>query len=575
MYRNICVRLLILVLCCSGLTSSVSGQGAAPKLADLVLRNGAVYTLDAARSWADAVAVSGGRIVYVGPESGIAKWIGPATKVLDLQGKMALPGFTDSHVHIAIGGVHLEQCVLGTATTREQVLATIRQYVTEHPAAPAIIGFGWALPIFANANPHKSLLDEITADRPVMLYAADGHSAWVNSRALALAGISKETPDPPNGRIERDARTGEPTGTLRESAMELVSRVLPQMTEKDYLEGAQRAIKLANTFGITSVWEPSPVADEKLLKAYAELDRQGNLSVRVTAAIYADPAKGTEQLPEILARTRKYQGNRFHTASVKFYADGVIEAGTAALLEPYIGMGENRGKPMWEPEMLNQMIIALDREGIQVHVHAIGDRAIRITLDAFERARVANGNRDSRHHIAHIQLFDPADLPRFRRLGVIANFQSFWMQGDEYITKLTVPVLGPKRSRWLYPLGSMARTGAVIVGGSDWEVSSMNPLDAIQVALTRRGLTDGPGPAWIPEEVVDLPTMLAAYTINGAYGLFQEKETGSLEVGKAADLIVLDRNLFEIPAHEISKARVMLTLLEGREVYRNPDFRDK
>jgi predicted amidohydrolase YtcJ len=407
----------------------------------------------------------------------------------------------------------------------------------------------------------------------VLLDSADGHSTWVNSRALEIAGITKTTPDPAGGKIERDPKTGEPTGILRENARQLVAKFLPLAPEEDYQEGLRQSLKFANSFGITSLFDANPLGNTEVevLKAYAALDRD-QLSVRAFTSVLADPEKGLAQVAELLEKRKRFQGRRFHTNTVKIYVDGVIEARTGALFEPYLGYGEERGKPLWETETLNQLIATLDREDFQIHVHAIGDRAIRMTLDAFEKARARNGRRASRHHIAHIQLFDPADLPRFRRLNVIANFQPFWAQADEYITKLTEAVLGPKRSRWLYPIGSMAKTGAVIVGGSDWEVSTLNPLDAIQVALTRRGLTDGPGPAWIPEEVVDLPTMLAAYTINGAYGLFQENETVSLEVGKAADLVVLDRNLFEIPAHEIGKTKVLLTLLEGKEVYRDPNF---
>lgn len=575
MRKDVCSLLINLIIWIQVGVSSINGQTIPPRPADLILRNGAVYTLDGARTWAEAVAVLSGKIAYVGTNGDIAKWIGPATAVIDLQGKMVLPGFHDSHVHAAWGGMLLSKCDLTKATMQEQMLEIIRQYATEHSELPWITGFGWALPIFAEANPHKSLLDKIVPDRPVFLDAFDGHSAWVNSRALAIAGITKETPDPVNGRIERDPKTGEPTGTLRESAKLLVEKFVPRPTEKDYLEGLRRAVKLANSYGITSLCEPSLREEEelkKILNAYAELDRRGELSVRVRSSVGADPAKGLVQITELLEKRRKYQGQRFHTNTVKIMVDGVIESHTAALLEPYLGGGEERGKPMWEPEALNQIVIALDREGFQIHVHAIGDRAIRMALDAFEKARATNGSRDSRHHIAHLELFDPADLPRFRRLGVIANFQPFWALADEYITKLTEPVLGPKRSRWLYPIGSMVRTGAVVVGGSDWHVTSMNPLDAIQVAITRRGLTEVPGTAWIPEEVIDLPTTLAAYTINGAYGLFQENETGSVEVGKAADLVVVDRNLFEIPAHEIHKAKVLLTLLEGKEVYRDPNF---
>jgi hypothetical protein len=279
------------------------------------------------------------------------------------------------------------------------------------------------------------------------------------------------------------------------------------------------------------------------------------------------------QIPRLIELRKKYQGRRLRANTVKIFADGVIEAHTAALLEPYLDQPDNRGKANWEPDAFNQLVTALDREGFQIHVHAIGDRAIRLALDAFEAARAANGSRDSRHHIAHLELIHPQDWPRFRRLGVIANFQPLWAWADPYITQLTEPILGPERSRWLYPIASLVKTGALMVGGSDWSVSSMNPLDAMQVAITRRGLTDAAGPAWIPEERVDLPTMIAGYTINGAYVNFQETETGSIEVGKAADLIVLDRNLFEIPAPEIHRVKVLLTRLAGKEVFRDPTFR--
>lgn len=547
-------------------------SGQLPRPADLVLRHGAVYTMAAARTWAEAVAIADGRIVYVGPDSGVQAWIGAGTTVVDLQGKLVLPGFHDSHVHPVTGGIELGECNLNDLTTQEQILDAIRRYAEQHPSVPWIRGGGWQLPIFPQANPHKSLLDQIVPDRPVYLTAADGHSAWVNSRALEVAGITKETPDPPRGRIERDPRTGEPTGTLREEAASLVAKHLPAYTLEDYVQGLRRGLEKANRFGITSLQEASAEA-ENILRAYAELDRRGELTARVVAALRVDPAQGVAQIPRLVELRKKYQGRRLRATAVKIFADGVIEAQTAAVLEPYVGHPGNYGKANWEPETLKQVVTALDREGFQIHIHAIGDRAIRLALDALEAARSANGSRDSRHHIAHLELIHPQDLPRFRQLGVIANFQPMWAYADPYITQLTLPVLGPERSRWLYPIASLIKTGAVMVCGSDWSVSSMNPLDAIQVAITRRGLNDGPGPAWIPQEVVDLSTMLAGYTINGAYLAFQEAETGSIEVGKAADLIVLDRNLFEMPAEKIHQAKVLLTLLEGKEVFRDPAFR--
>lgn len=544
------------------LAASTCANAAPPRaVADLVLRNGTIATMDASRSWAQAIGVRAGRIVFVGTDSEATKWIGPRTRVTDLGGRLVLPSFHDSHVHPVTSGMELLTCNLNEADTADDVYAAIRQYATAHPAEKWIRGGGWQLPIFPGASPTKAQLDAIVADRPALLYAADGHSSWANSRALAIAGVTKATPDPPNGRIERDAN-GEPTGTLREDASALVSRFAPEPSHADHVEGLRLALKKANGFGITSLYEAN--ADEEVLAAYKELDDGGELTARVHVALEMDLAKGVAEIPRLVELRRRFAGKRLSVDAVKIFADGVIEAQTAALLEPYVNRPGDSGKPNIEPDALRKLVAALDRAGFQVHVHAIGDRAIRMSLDAFEHARSVNGVRDSRHHIGHLELIDPADIPRFRRLGVIANFQPLWAYADPYITDLTEPVLGPARSRWLYPIRSVLATGAVVVCGSDWSVSSLNPLDAIQVAITRRGLEDSGGKTWIPEEVADLPSIIAGYTINGAYLTRSERETGSIEVGKSADLVVLDRNIFDCPPGEIHRANVEQLYFEGR-----------
>ena len=536
--------------------------------ADTVFRNGAVYTVDAVRSWAAAVAVRAGRIVYVGPDAGVAAWIGPQTHVIDLNGKMLLPGFHDSHVHLVGGGIEMAECDINGMTDVEEILDALRLYGRKHPDKKWLLGGGWPLTL-DGGNPRKEVLDKIVSDRPVLLDAFDGHSSWANSKALEMAGITKETPDPPRGRIERDPKTGEPTGTLRESATSMVRKKIPPYTQEENVAGLRRGLEMANRLGITSVQEAA--VKESHLNAFAALDQSDELTVRTVGALRIDPEKNASQLAQFVEWRTKFRSKRFRATAAKIFLDGVIESRTAAMLEPYLG-GDERGWLNLEPEVLKPLAAELDRLGFQIHIHAIGDRAIQASFDALEFARDRNGSRDSRHHLAHIQLFDPPDIARFRRLGVVANFQPLWARPDDYIVKMTEPILGPERSRWLYPIRSVAETGAVIVGGSDWSVTSMNPLDAIQVAVTRRDLQEGPGPAWIPDETVDLSLMLAAYTINGAYVNFQETETGSIEVGKAADLIVLDRNLFDIPKHEIHRAKVLLTLLEGKEVYRDAGF---
>jgi predicted amidohydrolase YtcJ len=473
-------------------------------------------------------------------------------------------------VHLITGGMTLSNCNLSGIETLAGVLEAVRKCRSANRYKSWITGSGWDLPLFKGASPSKELLDQVTPDVPVYLESADGHSAWVNSRALKLSGVGRDTPDPPRGHIERDDKTGEPSGTLRESAMGLVAQKMPPPSVEEYREGLRRGLERANSFGITSIQEAN--ASEDLLRAYRDYDRSGQLSARVVAAIHVDPARGVSQIPGLMRLRQKYRSPRLKADAAKIFVDGVIEAHTAALLSPYLDRPGYSGTPNYSPELLTKLITSLDGAGFQIHIHAIGDRAIRMSLDSFEAAQTVNGKHDARHHIAHLELIDPGDIGRFAKLGVIANFQAFWAYADSYITELTEPVLGPERSRWLYPIKSVVKTGAVVVGGSDWSVTSMNPLDAMQVALTRSPLDTPDKKSWLAEERVDLQTMIAAYTINGAYLSRQEKMTGSVEPGKRADLIVLDQNLFAVPVDAIHKVKVLLTMIDGREVYRDPSF---
>ena len=538
--------------------------------ADLVIRHGTIYPVAGDTGTVEALAIRHGRIVYAGTDAGARTYIGDRTTQIELEGRMVLPGFHDTHMH-PISGIGLTEPTLGELDTRDAILDSVGRYAAGHPELPWIRGGGWQLPVFPSANPRKEWLDQVVPDRPVYLRAADGHSAWVNSKALEISGVTRDTRDPVNGRIERDSATGEPSGTLRERAMDLVARHLPARTQAEIQAGVRRALAMANAFGITTVHEAN--AGPELLQAYAMLDSAGQLSARVVAALETDPQAGISQVDSLRAWRGRYAGRRyFSPRAAKIFADGVIEAKTAALLEPYLGGGD-RGEANLSPPAMDSLVAALDAAGFQVHVHAIGDRAVRMTLDALEHARQHNGPRDARPIIAHLELIDPADIPRFAALGVIPSLQPLWAYADKYITQLTEPVLGPARSRWLYPIGSLAKAGARLSAGSDWSVSSMNPLEAIQVAITRRAPDSMAGPAWIPEETVDLRTMLAAYTMGGAYAAGEESSNGSLEVGKAADLLVLDRNLYRIPATEIHSARVLLTILDGREMFRDPALR--
>jgi predicted amidohydrolase YtcJ len=547
------------------LMAAFSFLGVQAQPADTVYLNGRLWTADAVRSWASALAIREGRLVFVGEDEGARIFIGADTEVRDLGGRMVLPGFCDSHSHPVSSGIELGQLNLSDAAGRREIEDQITAYAAQHPELEWIVGGGWSLPAWPGGMPTRQELDALVPDRPAYLTTSDAHTAWVNSKALAAAGVTRDTPDPPGGRIERD-KGGWPNGLLRESAISLVSAKLPPETPQSYREGALRGLQMAAGFGITTIHEAN--ATEEILQAYAGLQDEGRLTARIVAALQTDPAAGTAQVEALKARRERWTKSLLQPRAAKIFADGVIESGTAALLEPYLGSAGDRGILNWSPEQLRSTVVALDAAGFQVHAHAIGDRGIREVLDALQAAQRSNGRRDARHHLAHLQLIDPADLPRFRQLGALANVQPLWAYRDAFIRDLTEPVLGPERSSALYPLGSLHSSGAILVAGSDWSVTSMNPLQAIEVALTRQAPDANGGDPWLPEQRLDLPTILAAYTINGAYLSFLEKETGSLEAGKWADLVVLEKDLFEVAPDEIGEVKVLWTLLAGKTVHR-------
>jgi predicted amidohydrolase YtcJ len=565
----------IFLLCFAILFVSVT-SAEEPK-ADLVLRHAKIYTMDKARSWAESIAIQNGSIVYVGSDKGVAKWIGPNTRTMDMQGKFVMPSFIDSHVHPVSAGIGAGRCSLNEASSKEAVLKIVKQYAESNPDLPWIVGSGWQPFLFPDANPQKEWLDAIVPDRPVYLEDATGHFSWVNSKALHLANVTKQTRDPEGGRIERNA-AGEPSGTLRESAADLVDKMVPPPSLAEGLAGLQRSLSMMNRFGITGYqdagvsFEGTTLVDGGSLNLYRDADQKEILSARIALALYADPEKPIDQIQKIVELRKSHRGKRFQITAVKIFNDGVIEGGTAALLEPYLDK-KDTGILIWSPEKLNPFVKELDRQKFQIHFHAIGDRAIRVALDSIEQAYQANGMRDGRPLLAHIQLFDPKDIPRFVQLKAIACFQPLWAYEDAYIRDLTIPRLGPERMRWNYPMRSIEQTGATLAFGSDWDVTSVNPLDAIEVAVTRQNFegataTDKP---FYPEERISLETALAAYTIGSAYANFWERETGSLETGKSADLIVLSSNLFEIPPQQINQTNVLWTIFEGKTVYKAID----
>ncbi len=534
--------------------------------ADSVYRNGRIYTVDARRSWAEAVAITDGRIRYVGSDAGAAVHIGTNTTVVDLGGRMMLPAFQDIHIHPISGGIEASACDLNGLAGLPEYRSIIGEYAAANPEVPWILGGGWSMAVFGPGGaPSRTILDELVPDRPVYLSSADGHTGWANSIALDIAGITRDTPDPVDGRIDRDPQSGELVGSLQEGAMGLVTSHIPPTTLEERIAGLRYARNMLHRYGITSITDAS--VRPQNLEAYEALDQRGELNLRVVASLWWDRKKDEEQIPDLIAQREKYTKGHVRATTVKIMQDGVLENYTGAMLEPYLLGGGTRGIPMVEPEFLKQAVTMLDAEGFQVHFHAIGDAAIRQSLDAVEEALTENGDLCHRHHISHLQVIHPDDIPRFAELKVVANFQPLWSAYDDYIKELNIPAIGEERTSWMYPIQSVKDAGGRVAFGSDWSVSTANPFYQMETAITRMDSNDYSIDPFIPDEAIDIETAIDAFTINAAFVNRHEDVTGSIEPGKYADLIVLDQNLIDIGSRAISDTQVLLTLLEGEAVY--------
>ncbi len=564
-------RLLSLLFVMLAASAFAAGLEPDPVVAaDLVLRNGFIYTVDGRRTVAEALAIKDGKFIYVGGNARAGEFIGKETDVIDLGKRMVLPGFIDSHCHPAYGAAHELFDVMFTGLDSiEEYQQALRDFAARHPDAKFIKGRGWKSTLFGKTGPDKKIIDEIVPGIPVAFDDEGGHAAWVNSLTLKLAGITRETWNPPGGVIERDPLTGEPSGTLREGAAHLVSGLFPDYSVEQLMQAVEAYQRMAASFGITTTHDAAVDVGGNDLNAYRNLEKEGRLAMRFRASLFVDPQKGLEQVGQLAAEREKNSGPLFRVNGAKVYIDGVVEGSTAYLKEPFQHLPGFRGEPRWETEKLNDMCAELDRNGFQIHVHSIGDAATAMTLDAFAHALKKNGRRDSRNLVTHIQLVDPQDIPRFKELGVVAVPQPYWFMKDDYYYDLQVPYLGRKRADAEYPMAGFFRAGVVVASSSDYAVTiPCDPLRAIQIGITRSrpGVSDPKEILW-PEERATLEQMIASFTINGAVANFLENTTGSIEAGKAADLIVLDRNLFAIPAGEISKAKVILTLFGGKKVF--------
>ncbi|MFJ4903596.1 amidohydrolase [Streptomyces sp. NPDC088727] len=539
--------------------------------ADLVFTRGPVFTADPARTRASSLAVTGDRITAVGHDE-VRELIGPGTEVVDLAGKLLLPGFQDAHIHPVFAGVELAQCDLTGTVGAAEYLTRIRAYADAHPERAWITGGGWSLESFDGGLPTRQLLDSVVPDRPVLLANRDHHGAWANTRALQLAGITAATPDPPDGRIEREP-DGSPGGVLQEGAQALVARLVPPTTPADRLAGLLRSQRLLHSLGVTG-WQDALLGafngNTDPSDAYLTAARDGSLTARVTGAMWWDRERGAEQIDELVARRAQLSHGRFRAGSVKIMQDGIAENFTAAMTSPYLdGCGcatANSGLSFVDPDALRGHVTRLDALGFQVHFHALGDRAVREALDAVEAAVEANGRRGNRHHLAHLQVVHPDDIGRFARLGAIANIQPLWAAHEPQMDELTIPFLGPERAAWQYPFGDLLRAGATLAAGSDWPVSSADPIQGIHVAVNRRepGSTDSR--VFLPEQRLDPASAVAAYTAGSAH-VNGVDDAGSLLPGNLADLVVLDRDILTAPPEEIAGARVLRTYVGGTLVH--------
>ncbi len=537
--------------------------------ADLVFTGGHVHTVADTQPRAEAVAIRGDRIAAVGSAEDVRPLIRPRTRVVDVAGRLLVPGFQDAHVHPIFGGVDRLQCDLRESRGRDGVLETIRTYVEAHRDDAWIIGSGWYMADFERGTPRREDLDAIVSDRPAFFPNRDGHSTWVNSKALELAGVDRDTPDPEDGRIERDP-DGTPTGTLHEGAADLVGRLMPEDSEEVLLAGLRLAQSYLHSLGITG-WQDAIVrpADQTVYRRASEV---GWLTARVELAMWWDRERGDDQVDELIERSRTGSFGRVRSNSVKLMQDGVLETFTGAMIEPYLGTdgapSANRGISFIDPERLPGWVTRLDAAGLQPHFHAIGDRAVRECLDAVEAARRANGHSDTRPHIAHIQVIHPDDVPRFAALDVTANAQPLWACHEGQMDVLTIPFLGPERTRWQYPFRSLLTAGARLAMGSDWSVSTPNPLEEMEVAVTRvyPDSRDAADP-FLPEQRLTLAESIRAFTLGSAFVNHLDADTGSIEVGKLADLALIDRDLFATDAGPIADARVLLTTVGGEVVF--------
>jgi predicted amidohydrolase YtcJ len=564
------------VLCFfAGVLNAPAVAQAAHTVADTVILHGKIYTVNPRQPWAEAVAIRNGKIIAVGSDKSIAAYQGASTKIIDAREQMVLPGFFDSHIHILGGAKTLDELDLsgwwgGGPKTPADFQRMIKDYAVQHPRDRWITGMGWTYDIFGKGGlPNKRLIDDVVPDRPVFLVAYDGHTAVANSTALRIAGITRSTPNPPDGIIDRDPKTGEPTGVLKEGpAHQLVEKFIPTLTHGQQLDLLAKAFRYFNSLGLTSL--TSCGGDVENIDLFVELRKRGQLTARFYGAPIENPPGTAPQFAQFMnwvaGLHEKYHDDWIDVGAVKFFADGVIESHTAAMLQPYANASTS-GHLNFDPAVYTRDVVEVNRLGFQVFTHAIGDRGIQMALDAYEKSEKANGNRDLRDSVEHIEDPSAAEIPRFGKLGVVASMQPLHETPNYDVLHVWAVNVGPERAERAWPWHDILAGGAHLAAGSDWPVVTPNPWQGIQEFLTRETPEGTPRDGWHPNERITLPAAIKAYTLDSAYRDRRENILGSIEVGKLADMIIISQNLFKVAPMQIGNTKVLTTIVGGKVVY--------
>jgi predicted amidohydrolase YtcJ len=527
-------------------------------MADLVLYNGKIFTVEKAMPWAEAVAVRDGKIIAVGTDDEVKKLIGNSTQAIDLQGKLVLPGFNDAHLHFANGGLYLLGIDLHPARNEKEFVSILKIYIEKIPKGEWVTGGNWDHENWpSKKHPRKELIDAVTADHPVLLSRLDGHMALANSLALKLAGINRDTPDPQGGEIVKDKKTGEPSGILRDNACDLVFAVIPPISRARREEAIRTAIRHAQELGVTSIQDNSSRED---LEIYQELLKKGELGVRINAW------RGSDCIADFsrLGIHDAFGGPFLRLGTIKLFVDGSMGAGTALFFEPYADDPATCGLPIYKENELNALVLAADKAGLQIAAHAIGDKANAWILDALALARLENGARDSRHRVEHAQVVKPEDALRFREMGTIASIQPSHCIDDMRWAEKRIG----SRVNNAYRFASFLKNGIHLAFGTDWDVEPLDPRLGLYAAVSRELPAGGPVGGWHPDEKLSMAEAIEQYTLGSAYAEFQETVKGSIAQGKFADLVIMEKNLFEISKKEILRAPVAMTILAGKIVFK-------